>query len=226
MRELILEQKKNLLEYLQQKGISDSKILNAFNVVPRERFVHPAFAKRAYEDISLPIGNDQTISQPFTVAYMTMLLEVFSGAKILEIGTGSGYQAAILSQLGASVFTIERHEELHLTAQKLLRSLNYSAQCFLSDGTIGLQPLAPFDRIIVTAGAPDIPKTLAKQLAIGGILVVPIGKTEIMQKMHVIKRNDVEDFDVFVAEEPFLFVPLIGEDGWEEPSEPKQKFFG
>lgn len=213
---IIEVQRTRLLEELQEKGITSAPLLSAFANVRRERFVHHAFAHRAYEDISLPIGKNQTISQPFTVATMTLYLDIQVGDSVLEIGTGSGYQAAILAELGATVHTIERHEELYLRTKNLLYSLGYtSIHCYLSDGTIGLPSLAPFNKIIVTAGAPDIPKSLCQQLTIGGIMVVPIGDSK-KQFMHVIKRNDEQDFDVFASDKPFLFVPLVGEEGWSD----------
>jgi protein-L-isoaspartate(D-aspartate) O-methyltransferase len=212
-------QREKLFQELQQKGITSISLLTAFTKVRRERFVHQALAHRAYEDISLPIGKNQTISQPFTVATMTHYLDIQAGDSVLEIGTGSGYQAAILAELGATVHTIERHEELHLRTKKLLKSLGYtSIHCYLSDGTIGLPELAPFNKIIVTAGAPDIPKSLCQQLTTGGVLVVPIGDSK-RQFMHVIKRNGEQDFDVFVSEKPFVFVPLVGEEGWSDKVE-------
>ncbi|MBL7998289.1 MAG: protein-L-isoaspartate(D-aspartate) O-methyltransferase [Candidatus Kapabacteria bacterium] len=218
MAKFIIEAaKKELLHILQTNGVTDGRVLAAIEAVPREEFVHEAFRKRAYADMSLPIGSNQTISQPTTVAIMTELLEVAPGMSVLEIGTGSGYQAAVLAAMGAFVTTIERHEPLHFTSQTLLARLGYSTiKCVLEDGTHGYPKNAPYHRIIVTAGAPDIPKEIARQLAIGGKMVVPVGDRD-TQKMHIIIRNAEEDFDVFVNNDKFRFVPLVGEYGWRNP---------
>lgn len=216
MAKFILEAtKEQLLLELRRKGINDSAVLQAIAGVPREKFVHPAFVQKAYQDTSLPIGNNQTISQPYTVAYMTHLLDVLPGHTVLEIGTGSGYQAAILAAMGATVYSIERHKELHERAKALLHELGYTVHCILGDGTKGYTQHAPYNRIIVTAGAPHLPKTLAKQLTIGGKLVVPVGDAD-RQIMHIIERNGEQDFDVYTVKEPFVFVPLIGEEGWKK----------
>jgi protein-L-isoaspartate(D-aspartate) O-methyltransferase len=210
---LLEEEKKALIRSLYVKGITDERILDAFFKVPREKFISAPFRKYAYEDNALPIECNQTISQPFTVAYMSTVLEVEEGNKILEIGTGSGYQAAILSELGAEVFTIERIEKLYNSAKVLLDKLHYNVHFKLGDGTLGWEEHAPYDRIIVTAAAPNVPESLILQLKIDGKLVVPVGTLE-YQKLYVVKRtNDGVDYSI---RDSFKFVPLIGEEGWNK----------
>ncbi len=184
------------------------------SIIPREMFVPAPLSSRAYEDSALPIDNRQTISQPFTVAFMTSMLNVTPGANILEIGTGSGYQAAVLAQMGANVTSIERHPILSQKARTVLASLGYAVQCRVGDGTIGYSAGGPYDGIIVTAGAPDVPEPLAKQLAIGGCLVVPVGSKDQQTLYRVVRTAQ----DLWKAEDlgPFKFVPLIGRSGWEE----------
>lgn len=210
---LLEEEKKALCEHLWEKGIKNEELLKAIYNVPREKFISPALRKFAYDDNALPIECAQTISQPFTVAYMTQVLEVKPGDKILEIGTGSGYQAAILSELGADVYTVERIEKLHENAKKLLSELGYNIHFKLDDGTLGWEEFAPYDKIIVTAGAPDIPIHLVQQLNIGGRLVIPVGSKE-HQRLYVIIRNE-NGIEKKVYEH-FKFVPLIGEEGWHD----------
>jgi protein-L-isoaspartate(D-aspartate) O-methyltransferase len=208
---LLEEEKKALIKSLRIKGITDERILDAFFRVPREKFISAPFRKYAYDDNALPIDCNQTISQPFTVAYMTTVLDVEPGNKVLEIGTGSGYQAAILCELGAKVYSIERIQKLCITAKALLEKLNYDVQIKLGDGTIGWEEHAPYDRIIVTAAAPSVPDSLIQQLKIDGKLVVPVGSLE-YQKLYVVKRtNDGIDYSI---RDSFKFVPLIGEEGW------------
>jgi protein-L-isoaspartate(D-aspartate) O-methyltransferase len=210
---LVEEEKKALLASLRMKGISDDKLLSAFFKVPREKFVPEPFRKYAYDDNALPIECKQTISQPFTIAYMTMELEVKEGDKLLEIGTGSGYQSAILCELGADVYSIERIEKLYQTAGSLLESLKYKVHLKLGDGTLGWKENAPYDGIIVTAGAPSIPKSLVEQLKIDGRLVIPVGTLD-TQKLYVLKRTS-EGIN-YKVHESFKFVPLLGEEGWGE----------
>ncbi|MBL7974142.1 MAG: protein-L-isoaspartate(D-aspartate) O-methyltransferase [Candidatus Kapabacteria bacterium] len=205
--------KEELLQELALKGITDTRVLNAIAKIPRENFVHPAFVKSSYKDVALPIGAHQTISQPFTVAYMTQLLDVQPGMKVLEIGTGSGYQAAVLAELGAYVTSVERQPELYTKTTTLLHELGYKIITILGDGTQGYPPHAPYDRIIITAGAPDIPKTLLTQLKVGGKMILPVGDAK-QQQMQLITCNAHNDYDVFVVKENFSFVPLIGEHGW------------
>lgn len=205
--------RQQLVDELYAKGIEDPAILRAINQVERHKFLHSAMHERAYEDTALPIGKQQTISQPFTVAKQTELLQVKKGDKILEIGTGSGYQAAVLCELGADLYTVERHAELSHNARSLLLQLNYKLKCRIGDGTKGWNVYAPFDGIIVTAGAPETPKTLLWQLALGGRLVIPVGDQQSQKMLRITRVSDEE----FVRESfgGFKFVPLIGQEGWD-----------
>ncbi|HMQ81509.1 MAG TPA: protein-L-isoaspartate(D-aspartate) O-methyltransferase [Saprospiraceae bacterium] len=199
--------RRKLVEELRQKGIEDEDVLSAIAMLPRHFFLDKTFEEWAYQDKPFPIGNKQTISQPYTVAYQTALLQVKKRDKILEVGTGSGYQAAILALMGARVFTIERQELLYQSAKQLLEALQLgNVRCFLRDGYKGLPEFAPFDKIIVTAGAEELPKTLLEQLGIGGIMVIPVGKE--VQKMHQIKRLDQDNFEEKVLDD-FRFVPFL-----------------
>jgi protein-L-isoaspartate(D-aspartate) O-methyltransferase len=201
--------RRNLIKTLQEKGISDAATLEIMGKLPRHFFLDKAFEEHAYEDKAFPIGSEQTISQPFTVAYMTQLLDVKTGEKILEIGTGSGYQAAVLAMLGASVFTIERQESLFQKTKQLLVSLKLpNIRCFFKDGSKGLLENAPFDKIIVTAGAPVVPDDLKNQLKIGGRLVIPVGG-DVEQRMLVIDRKSAVIFEEKWLE-TFRFVPFLG----------------
>ncbi|MES2688986.1 MAG: protein-L-isoaspartate(D-aspartate) O-methyltransferase [Bacteroidota bacterium] len=204
--------RKKLVELLTSKGITDKAVLNAMLKIPRHYFFNKTFESHAYEDKAFPIGEGQTISQPYTVAYQTQLLQVRKGDKILEIGTGSGYQAAVLCELGASLYSIERHEKLSKAALLMLQQLGYKATLMHGDGTKGWAEHAPYDKIIVTAGAPVIPKQLAAQLNIGGLLVIPVGDDKV-QKMITVVRKSEKSFEKIVLDE-FKFVPLIGENGW------------
>jgi len=208
------EKRQLLVEHLQRRGISDPNVLDAMNTVPREAFVSAGLQSQAYEDSALPINERQTISQPFTVAFMTQCASIKPNDKVLEIGTGSGYQAAVLAQMGAQVVSIERHSPLSIVARKRLSSLGYSVQCRVGDGTIGYRAGAPYNAILVTAGAPDVPESLARQLAIGGKLVVPVGNTT-NQTLYVVTRTATEDWKV-ENKGDFAFVPLIGVEGWSE----------
>ncbi len=198
---------------IREKGIRDEQVLQAIESVPRHIFVDSALENRAYEDSALPIGCGQTISQPFTVAAQTELLKVNKGDKILEIGTGSGYQAAILCYLGADLYSVERHEPLHLKARQLLRDLGYRPHLKCGDGTLGWSAYAPYNGIVVTAGAPVVPEDLISQLAVGGHLVVPVGDQSV-QTMTRITRTGEDSFEQ-EQHKQFKFVPLIGEKGWE-----------
>jgi protein-L-isoaspartate(D-aspartate) O-methyltransferase len=204
--------RKKLVEYLRERGIADEKVLNAIGKVPRHYFFDETFWNQAYKDIAFPIGDGQTISQPYTVAYQTELLHIKSGDKVLEIGTGSGYQTCILIELGATVFTIERQENLYNRTRQVLPHIGYQAEFFYGDGSKGIAEHAPFDKIIVTAGAPLVPEILLKQLKIGGILVIPVGD-ENSQKMITVLRVAENDFEKFVLD-TFRFVPLVGEKAW------------
>ncbi len=200
--------RRKLVEQLSAKGIRDEQILNAIGTLPRHFFLDKAFEEWAYQDKPFPIGNEQTISQPYTVAYQTSLLKVKKRDKILEIGTGSGYQAGILAMLGARVYTIERQELLHRRAKKLLDQLQLgNIRCYLRDGYKGLPEFAPFDKILVTAGAPEIPEPLLLQLKVGGQLVIPVGdKAQKMLRLtRLNKAGDVET-EKFAD---FKFVPFL-----------------
>lgn len=206
---------KALLETLIKRGIKDEEVLRAIARVPRHDFIDPSIGSRAYEDFALPIGCGQTISQPYTVAFMTEQLKVQPSHKVLEIGTGSGYQAAVLSHLCREVHSIERIEELHNNTKLLLQRLGYdNIKCYLADGTHGLPDEAPFDGIIVTAAAPSLPKTLIHQLTLGGRMVIPIGDMN-SQKMEVIIRLSEDNFKRETHSE-FKFVPLIGKHAWSD----------
>jgi protein-L-isoaspartate(D-aspartate) O-methyltransferase len=208
--------RKELIDILIKSGIRDERILDAFNKVKRELFVVPELKRLAYDNNALPISNNQTISQPFTVAFMTQLLNVKEGSKILEIGTGSGYQAAILKEMDAEVYSVERIEQLYNEAKRILKACHYKVNLKCSDGTMGWNEHAPYDGIVVTAGSPDLPDSLVKQLAVGGRLVIPIGnknEQEIWQVIRVKEENGKEYLDVF-KHKNFKFVPLIGKEGW------------
>lgn len=206
------KQKLELINSLRRKGIKDETVLSALDSVPREKFIAESLWDRAYDDVALPIDSRQTISQPYTVAYMTMILKAAPGSRILEIGTGSGYQAAILHELGAVVYSIERIPELHNQASALLSKLGYKISCFIGDGTLGLPEYAPFDRILVTAAAPRVSNSLLAQLAPGGRMVIPIGKED-YQTMYIYRKTESGSIES-EATDTFRFVPLIGEEGW------------
>jgi protein-L-isoaspartate(D-aspartate) O-methyltransferase len=200
-----------LVQILEKKGISDKRVLAAIGKVPRHVFFDDALLAHAYQDKAFPIGEGQTISQPYTVAFQTEKLEIRPGDKVLEIGTGSGYQACILLELGAQVYTIEYNRVLFEKVKSFLPKLGYRPYFFHGDGSKGVPGKAPFDKIIVTAGAPVVPGALIDQLADPGILVIPVGDRE-KQKMLRIRKSQgklvEESFD------NFAFVPLLGEEGW------------
>lgn len=203
-----------LVKILQKKGISDPRVLAAIGKVPRHVFFDDALLGHAYQDKAFPIGEGQTISQPYTVAFQTEKLEIKAGDKVLEIGTGSGYQACVLLELGAKVYSIEYNRKLFEVARAFLPKMGYSPYFFFGDGSKGLPSKAPFDKIIVTAGAPVIPSALTDQLADGGILVIPVGDREKQKMVRIRKKGNSlkkEEFD------NFAFVPLLGEQGWEKP---------
>jgi protein-L-isoaspartate(D-aspartate) O-methyltransferase len=199
--------RKKLVEELRQNGISDEEVLRAIDTVPRHLFMDPAFLIHAYVDKAFPISSGQTISQPYTVAVQTSLLQVKKRDKVLEIGTGSGYQAAILAEMGAKVYTIERYRELYLKAQATLSSLGYSADFFYGDGHLGKPQYGPFDGIIITAAANEVPDALLRQLKTGGRLVVPLGSGD-SQVMTLIQRTGEDTFD-YSSHGLFVFVPLL-----------------
>jgi len=204
--------RKMLVRLLQEKGIDDEQVLKAIGKVPRHFFFDETFWGQAYKDIAFPIGEDQTISQPYTVAYQSQLLHIHQGEKVLEIGTGCGYQTCVLLELGAKVFTIERQEKLFERTIKVLPHMGYRPEFFLGDGSMGIDAKAPFDKIIVTAGAPTVPDILLRQLRIGGMLVIPVGD-EKSQKMITVLRASEHDFEKIVLD-TFRFVPLVGDKAW------------
>lgn len=204
--------RKKLVEIIRQKGITDLRVLEAINAIPRHLFMDSSFLDHAYQDKAFPIAAGQTISQPYTVAFQTQLLNLTKGSKILEIGTGSGYQAAVLCKLGAKVYTIERQQELYRRTKLFLDKIGFKPKKMIfGDGYKGLPDEAPFDGIIVTAGAPFIPKPLLSQLKVGGRLVIPVDieeKGEKVQMMTLIIRKDQSTFE---KEElgVFRFVPML-----------------
>jgi protein-L-isoaspartate(D-aspartate) O-methyltransferase len=207
--------RRQLIQELQTKGISDRAVLQAMAEVPRHFFLDHALSEMAYQDKAMPIGEGQTISQPYTVAFQTSLLQVQAHLKILEVGTGSGYQAAVLDRMGARVFSIETLKPLHEPTQSLLKHLKCRAKLFVGDGSLGLPSFAPFDRILVTAASPGIPVALRQQLKIGGHLVIPVGTLE-EQTMLKITRLSEDEFQE-QAFPGFRFVPLTGAAGWSKP---------
>jgi protein-L-isoaspartate(D-aspartate) O-methyltransferase len=199
--------RKKLAEEVHAQGINDERILAAIEKIPRHLFLDEAFVEMAYKNQAFPIGRGQTISQPYTVAYQTELLDVKKGEKVLEIGTGSGYQACILAELGAKVYSIERHQLLSEKAKKLISALGYSVRCIYGDGFLGFPALAPFDKIIITAAAPEIPPKLLEQLKIGGIMVIP--KDEEDQQI-MLKITKLEDGKIKTERNSyFKFVPML-----------------
>ena len=199
--------RKKLVDELRKKGISDEEVLRAINAVPRHIFMDPAFLNHAYTDKAFPITSGQTISQPYTVAVQTSLLQVKKRDKVLEVGTGSGYQAAILAEMGVKVFTIERHKDLYIRAQRTLTSLGYAADFFYGDGYEGKKEYGPYDGILITAAAPEIPDALLQQLKTGGRLVVPLGKSD-FQVMTVVTRTGQDSFE-YSSHGNFVFVPML-----------------
>lgn len=202
-----------LAERLRSRGIRDERVLQAMNKIPRELFIDQAYINQAYEDTALPIDCNQTISQPYTVAFMTQCLNVKPNDKVLEIGTGSGYQATLLYLLGANVFTIERIYELYLKAKNLFEKIGVAVMTRWGDGSLGWKEYAPFDGIIVTAASPKVPSKLLEQLSVGGRLVVPVGDRT-SQSMFIITKLGEHQFKE-EQEHFFKFVPLIGEEGWQ-----------
>jgi len=200
--------RKKLLDIIEEKGIRDERVLNAINKIPRHFFLDSAFDDVAYEDRAFPIAEKQTISQPYTVAYQTQLLEVKPFHKILEIGTGSAYQACVLAELGAQVYTIERQKKLFEINKKFEYLKRFSIKFFYGDGYEGLPTFAPFDRILITAAAPDVPSKLIDQLKKNGMMVIPMGTGKVQVMKRLIKLEDgsikTEVFD------KFSFVPMLG----------------
>ena len=198
--------RKQLVEVIRSKGIKDENVLQAIEKIPRHFFLDSTFQNHAYEDKAFPIGAGQTISQPYTVAFQSELLQIKKRDKVLEVGTGSGYQSCVLLELGAIVYTIERQKNLFLKTKGFLPTIGYNPKMFYGDGYKGLPSFAPFDKIIVTAGAPDIPELLYMQLKPGGIMVIPVG-TEV-QKMICISKNPDGSL-IKVDHGTFRFVPLL-----------------
>jgi len=200
--------RKHLVETIRNKGISDSRVLEVIGTLPRHLFLDKAFQEKAYEDIPFPIGAGQTISQPFTVAYQTELLGVQKHDKILEIGTGSGYQACVLSMMGARVYSIERQEDLFHKTNIILKKLGFeNIKTFLKDGYKGLPAFAPFDKIIITAATTIIPPELVKQIRVGGIMIFPKGEQG-RQVMCVLTKNENENYTI-TEKDYFTFVPML-----------------
>lgn len=205
--------RKQLVDQLRTKGITDEAVLEAINEVPRHIFLDSSFVELAYQDQAFPIGSGQTISQPSTVAFQTQLLGVEKGMKVLEIGTGSGYQACVLAAMGAKVFSIERQRNLYFKTKEILEQLSFRVKTFLGDGFEGLPTYAPFDRVIITAGAPKIPEVLVGQMKTGSIMVIPmdnaVGEGQTMLKITrmddgTLKKESFGDFK---------FVPMLKEIG-------------
>ncbi len=198
--------RKQLVTLIRNKGITDENVLAAIEKIPRHLFLDSSFTEFAYQDKPFPIGNGQTISQPYTVAFQTELLMINKGDKVLEVGTGSGYQACVLVEMGAKVFTIERHRTLYLKTKEFLPTIGYRPRMFYGDGYAGLPAYAPFDKIIVTAGAPFIPEALIHQLKLGGVLVVPVGEdVQTMISLTKISETQIEQTE----HGTFRFVPLL-----------------
>ena len=213
-RDMRAERERMISGHLLARGIRDQAVIRAMREVPREAFVPPELARLAYEDGPLPIDEGQTISQPYIVAYMIEALELQGTERVLEIGTGSGYAAAVLSRCAAEVFTVERIASLAHQARARLQQLGYrNVTVLLGDGTLGWPEHAPYDAIVVTAGAPEVPAALLSQLAPGGGLVIPVGSTQHLQSLVRVRRAGEGSFR---HEElcPVRFVPLIGEQGW------------
>ena len=202
-----------LIKVLQEKGIRDPRVLAAIEAVPRHFFFEKAFLEQAYQDKAFPIGEGQTISQPYTVAFQTELLRLKPTDRVLEIGTGSGYQCAVLLQLTPHVYTIEYNRALYEKAVMFFKKYGLKPHAFHGDGSEGLPAHAPYDKIIVTAGAPGVPRSLVRQLNVGGSLVIPVGDSKSQKMMRITRVEEAE----FTREEfhSFKFVPLLGSSGWD-----------
>lgn len=204
--------RRQLVKTVQAQGITDERVLAAIGKIPRHFFFENALVEHAYQDKAFPIGAGQTISQPYTVAFQSQLLQIKPGDKILEIGTGSGYQAIVLLELGANVYTIEYQKTLYDHTKSFLPNMGYRPNFFYGDGSQGLSRHAPYDKIIVTAGAPTVPNALIDQLTVGGCLVIPVGNQKTQQMMRITKTGETKiKSEVF---KDFKFVPLLGDDGW------------
>lgn len=203
--------RRQLANHLKEKGIENEEVLKAIETVPRHLFLNSSFIERAYEDIAFPIGAGQTISRPHTVAFQTELLDLKKGEKVLEIGTGSGYQTSVLLEMGVKVYTIERQKALFDLTKTFLPSIGYNPKFFYGDGYKGLPIFAPFDKIIITAGAPVVPDALLDQLKVGGIMIIPLGDK--VQIMTLLKKVAPKQFEKIEYGE-FKFVPLLENKEW------------
>lgn len=199
--------RKQLIQQLREKGITDERILDAFDAIPRHFFLDLAFEQQAYSNTAFQIGAGQTISHPYTVAFQTALLELKKGEKVLEIGTGSGFQTCVLCKLGAKVFSIERQKELHLKAKRIIDHFGFTPKLFFGDGYEGKATFAPFDKVLVTCGAPFIPQKLVDQLKVGGVMIIPVGDLD-SQEMHKITKLSETEYKEEVFGN-FSFVPML-----------------
>ncbi len=199
--------RKQLIQQLRDKGITDERILEAFDAIPRHFFLDLAFEQQAYSNTAFQIGAGQTISHPYTVAFQTALLDLKKGEKVLEIGTGSGFQTCVLCKLGAKVFSIERQKELHLKAKRIIDHFGFTPKLFFGDGYEGKATFAPFDKVLVTCGAPFIPQKLVDQLKVGGVMIIPVGNLD-SQEMHKITKLSETEYKEEVFGN-FSFVPML-----------------
>ncbi len=206
--------RRKLVEEVQAKGITDEKVLKAIDTVPRHFFMDNAFVEFAYADKAFPIGAGQTISQPYTVAFQTQQLQIKKGEKVLEIGTGSGYQTAVLLECGARVYTIERQKLLYDKVRQMLPAMGYHPNFFYGDGYKGLPAFAPFDKILVTCGATFIPETLVDQLRPGGLMMIPVGAGDVQEMTLIAKQPDGQVTKREFGK--FRFVPMLGEKEWKQ----------
>lgn len=199
--------RKQLIEQLRQKGITDERVLTAFDAVPRHFFLDLVFEQQAYSNVAFQIGAGQTISHPYTVAFQTSILELKKGEKVLEIGTGSGFQTCVLCSMGMKVFSIERQKELHIKAKKIIDDFRFTPKLFFGDGYEGKETFAPFDKILVTCGAPFIPEKLVQQLKVGGMMVIPVGDLDSQEMHRITKISDTEYKEEVFGN--FSFVPML-----------------
>ena len=205
--------RRSLVRKIHEKGITNEAVLKAIQTIPRHFFFDDIFLEHAYQDKAFPIAEGQTISQPYTVAFQTQLLNLKVGEKVLEVGTGSGYQCCVLLELGARVVTVEYIEKLSLLAQKMLSTMGYEPEFVVGDGTRGYKKGGPYDGILVTAGAPFVPESLLDQLAVGGRLVIPVGDRKLQKMIRITKNSEKETLKEEFSN--FSFVPLVGEKGWK-----------
>jgi protein-L-isoaspartate(D-aspartate) O-methyltransferase len=199
--------RKQLIDQLRLKGITDERVLTAFDAIPRHFFLDLVFEQQAYSNVAFQIGAGQTISHPYTVAFQTSILELKKGEKVLEIGTGSGFQTCILCSMGMKVFSIERQKELHIKAKKIIDHFRFTPKLFFGDGYEGKETFAPFDKILVTCGAPFIPEKLVQQLKVGGMMVIPVGDLDSQEMHRITKISDSEYKEEVFGN--FSFVPML-----------------